>query len=354
VRATRWPTTCPSAPFQAERQGQWTKGKSCDNFGQLGPWLVTRDEVADPQDLSMYCRVNGETMQDGSTRTMVYGVAHLVSYLSQFFTLHPGDVISTGTPPAWGWGRSRRATSGPVRSWSWASRASATSAGRGRGRLSHGAARHPPPPDRPRRHRARLDGAGARARGAGLLARGGAGALRRTCHGVDLHGGRGARLAGRGALGGRDGPRGAAPGADRLVPARDGRGVRSLDRGGPVARRGGLPAHPARGRGRGRVAVRHLPGERPADRAGGVPVRRQRAGAHPVARPGPRAGLPGRALRAGPLRDAGHRGGRLGRVVLRAREVAACPNVHVKLSGISAYARPEQRTEAGLALGSSG
>jgi 2-keto-4-pentenoate hydratase/2-oxohepta-3-ene-1,7-dioic acid hydratase in catechol pathway len=90
--------------FQAERQGQWTKGKSCDNFGQLGPWLVTRDEVPDPQDLNMYCRVNGQTMQDGSTRTMVYGVAHLVSYLSQFFTLHPGDVISTGTPPGVGLG----------------------------------------------------------------------------------------------------------------------------------------------------------------------------------------------------------------------------------------------------------
>jgi 2-keto-4-pentenoate hydratase/2-oxohepta-3-ene-1,7-dioic acid hydratase in catechol pathway len=90
--------------FQAERQGQWTKGKSCDNFGQLGPWLVTRDEVADPQDLSMYCRVNGQVMQDGSTRTMVYGVAYLVSYLSQFFTLHPGDVISTGTPPGVGLG----------------------------------------------------------------------------------------------------------------------------------------------------------------------------------------------------------------------------------------------------------
>jgi 2-keto-4-pentenoate hydratase/2-oxohepta-3-ene-1,7-dioic acid hydratase in catechol pathway len=90
--------------FQAERQGQWTKGKSCDNFGQLGPWLVTRDEVPDPQDLSMYCRVNGQTMQDGSTRTMVYGVAYLVSYLSQFFTLHPGDVISTGTPPGVGLG----------------------------------------------------------------------------------------------------------------------------------------------------------------------------------------------------------------------------------------------------------
>jgi 2-keto-4-pentenoate hydratase/2-oxohepta-3-ene-1,7-dioic acid hydratase in catechol pathway len=90
--------------FQAERQGQWTKGKSCDNFGQLGPWLVTRDEVADPQDLTMYCRVDGQTMQDGSTRTMVYGVAYLVSYLSQFFTLHPGDVISTGTPPGVGLG----------------------------------------------------------------------------------------------------------------------------------------------------------------------------------------------------------------------------------------------------------
>jgi 2-keto-4-pentenoate hydratase/2-oxohepta-3-ene-1,7-dioic acid hydratase in catechol pathway len=90
--------------FQAERQGQWTKGKSCDNFGQLGPWLVTRDEVPDPQDLAMYCRVGGQTMQDGSTRTMVYGVAYLVSYLSQFFTLHPGDVISTGTPPGVGLG----------------------------------------------------------------------------------------------------------------------------------------------------------------------------------------------------------------------------------------------------------
>jgi len=90
--------------FQAERQGQWTKGKSRDNFGPLGPWLVTRDEVPDPQDLSMWCKVNGETMQDGTTRTMVYGVAHLVSYLSQFFTLHPGDVISTGTPPGVGLG----------------------------------------------------------------------------------------------------------------------------------------------------------------------------------------------------------------------------------------------------------
>ena len=90
--------------FQTERAGQWTKGKSCDNFGQLGPWLVTRDEVADPQTLSMWLKVNGQTMQDGSTKTMVYGVAHVVSYLSQFMTLHPGDVISTGTPPGVGMG----------------------------------------------------------------------------------------------------------------------------------------------------------------------------------------------------------------------------------------------------------
>ena len=90
--------------FQTERSGQWTKGKSCDNFGQIGPWLVTRDEVADPQALKMWLTVNGETMQNGSTATMVYGVAHLVSYLSQFMTLHPGDVISTGTPPGVGLG----------------------------------------------------------------------------------------------------------------------------------------------------------------------------------------------------------------------------------------------------------
>lgn len=90
--------------YQAERQGQWTKGKSCDTFGPLGPWLVTRDEVKDPQDLKMWLKVNGQVMQDGATTTMVYGVAHLVSYLSQFMTLHPGDVISTGTPPGVGLG----------------------------------------------------------------------------------------------------------------------------------------------------------------------------------------------------------------------------------------------------------
>lgn len=90
--------------FQTERAGQWTKGKSCDNFGQIGPWLVTRDEVPDPQNLSMWLKVGDQMMQNGSTRTMVYGVAHVVSYLSQFFTLHPGDVISTGTPPGVGMG----------------------------------------------------------------------------------------------------------------------------------------------------------------------------------------------------------------------------------------------------------
>ncbi|WP_315926016.1 fumarylacetoacetate hydrolase family protein [Mesorhizobium sp. SP-1A] len=90
--------------FQTERHGQWTKGKSCDTFGPIGPWLVTRDEVADPQDLKMWLKVNGQTMQDGSTRTMVYGVAYLVSYLSQFMSLQPGDIISTGTPPGVGMG----------------------------------------------------------------------------------------------------------------------------------------------------------------------------------------------------------------------------------------------------------
>lgn len=90
--------------FQTERAGQWTKGKSCDNFGQTGPWLVTPDEVPDPQNLSMWLKVDGQTMQNGSTKTMVYGVAHVIAYLSQFFTLHPGDIISTGTPPGVGMG----------------------------------------------------------------------------------------------------------------------------------------------------------------------------------------------------------------------------------------------------------
>jgi 2-keto-4-pentenoate hydratase/2-oxohepta-3-ene-1,7-dioic acid hydratase in catechol pathway len=90
--------------FQTERSGQWTKGKSCDNFGQIGPWLVTPDEVPDPQDLAMWLKVGDQTMQNGSTKTMVYGVAHVIAYLSQFFTLHPGDIISTGTPPGVGMG----------------------------------------------------------------------------------------------------------------------------------------------------------------------------------------------------------------------------------------------------------
>ncbi len=90
--------------FQIEHEGQWTKGKSCDSFGQIGPWLVTPDEIDDPQALKMWLTVNGETMQDGSSATMVYGVAFLVSYLSRFMTLHPGDVISTGTPPGVGLG----------------------------------------------------------------------------------------------------------------------------------------------------------------------------------------------------------------------------------------------------------
>ncbi|MBY3562262.1 fumarylacetoacetate hydrolase family protein [Rhizobium laguerreae] len=90
--------------FQTERSGQWTKGKSCDTFGPIGPWLVTKDEIAEPQNLGMWLTVNGQKMQNGSSKTMVYGVAFLVSYLSQFMSLHPGDVISTGTPPGVGMG----------------------------------------------------------------------------------------------------------------------------------------------------------------------------------------------------------------------------------------------------------
>ena len=90
--------------FQAEMSGQWTKGKSCDTFGPTGPWMVTRDEISDPQNLKMTLDVNGKRYQDGSTNTMIFGVKFLVHYLSQFFTLHPGDVISTGTPPGVGLG----------------------------------------------------------------------------------------------------------------------------------------------------------------------------------------------------------------------------------------------------------
>jgi ureidoglycolate lyase len=90
--------------FQKERAGQWVKGKSADTFGPIGPWLVTRDEVADPQNLKMFLEVNGHRYQNGSTKTMVYGVRHLVSYISQFMSLQPGDIISTGTPPGVGEG----------------------------------------------------------------------------------------------------------------------------------------------------------------------------------------------------------------------------------------------------------
>jgi 2-keto-4-pentenoate hydratase/2-oxohepta-3-ene-1,7-dioic acid hydratase in catechol pathway len=90
--------------FQLERGGQWDKGKGCDTFGPLGPWLVTSDEVADPANLSMWLDVNGIRRQNGSTRTMIFKPAFLVSYLSQFMSLHPGDVITTGTPPGVGMG----------------------------------------------------------------------------------------------------------------------------------------------------------------------------------------------------------------------------------------------------------
>jgi 2-keto-4-pentenoate hydratase/2-oxohepta-3-ene-1,7-dioic acid hydratase in catechol pathway len=90
--------------FQIERSGQWTKGKGCETFGPLGPWLVTKDEIADPQKLDMWLTVNGEGRQKGSTRTMIFGVEHLVWYCSQFFVMEPGDVIITGTPPGVGLG----------------------------------------------------------------------------------------------------------------------------------------------------------------------------------------------------------------------------------------------------------
>ncbi len=91
--------------FQIERAGTWDKGKGCDTFGPIGPWLVTADEVPDPQALGMWLEVDGHRYQNGSTRTMVYGVKTLVSYVSQFMSLQPGDVISTGTPPGVGMGQ---------------------------------------------------------------------------------------------------------------------------------------------------------------------------------------------------------------------------------------------------------
>ncbi|OWU84277.1 2-hydroxyhepta-2,4-diene-1,7-dioate isomerase [Oceanicola sp. 22II-s10i] len=90
--------------FQAERGGQWTKGKSCDTFGPVGPWVVTADEVPDPQALALSCDVNGEKRQRGTTASMIFPVAHIISYLSQMMSLNPGDIIATGTPPGVGSG----------------------------------------------------------------------------------------------------------------------------------------------------------------------------------------------------------------------------------------------------------
>ena len=96
--------------YQLERGGTWDKGKGCDTFGPVGPWIVTADEVADPQQLAMWLEVNGKRFQNGSTRTMVFNVAQLVSYISRFTTLYPGDLISTGTPPGVGMGVKPQAT----------------------------------------------------------------------------------------------------------------------------------------------------------------------------------------------------------------------------------------------------
>jgi 2-keto-4-pentenoate hydratase/2-oxohepta-3-ene-1,7-dioic acid hydratase in catechol pathway len=90
--------------YQIERGGTWDKGKGCDTFGPIGPWLVTRDEVPNPQKLAMWLEVNGKRVQNGSTKTMIFSVAKIVSYVSQFMTLMPGDVITTGTPPGVGMG----------------------------------------------------------------------------------------------------------------------------------------------------------------------------------------------------------------------------------------------------------
>lgn len=91
--------------YQIERGGTWDKGKGCDTFGPIGPWLATADEIPNPQDLEMWLEVNGKRYQNGSTRTMVFGVAQLVAYVSRFMTLYPGDLISTGTPPGVGMGQ---------------------------------------------------------------------------------------------------------------------------------------------------------------------------------------------------------------------------------------------------------
>ncbi|WP_333609996.1 fumarylacetoacetate hydrolase family protein [Pantoea piersonii] len=91
--------------YQIERGGTWDKGKGCDTFGPIGPWLVTADEIADPQQLDLWLEVDGKRYQNGNTRTMIFSVAHIISYLSRFMSLQPGDVISTGTPPGVGMGQ---------------------------------------------------------------------------------------------------------------------------------------------------------------------------------------------------------------------------------------------------------
>ncbi|MBI2725932.1 MAG: fumarylacetoacetate hydrolase family protein [Polaromonas sp.] len=100
--------------FQIERGGTWDKGKGCDTFGPIGPWLVTSDEVPNPQKLDMWLDLNGERMQSGSTKTMIFSVAKLVSYVSQFMTLEPGDIITTGTPPGVGMGKKKDGKSAPI------------------------------------------------------------------------------------------------------------------------------------------------------------------------------------------------------------------------------------------------
>jgi len=100
--------------YQIERGGTWDKGKGCDTFGPIGPWMVTKDEVPNPQNLKMYMDLNGQRMQDGSTKTMIFGVTKLVSYVSQFMTLEPGDIITTGTPPGVGMGIKKDGQPAPV------------------------------------------------------------------------------------------------------------------------------------------------------------------------------------------------------------------------------------------------
>ena len=100
--------------YQLELGGTWDKGKGCDTFGPIGPWLVTRDEVPNPQKLGMWLDLNGERMQTGNTKTMIFGVAKLVSYVSQFMTLQPGDVITTGTPPGVGMGMKKNGKAAPI------------------------------------------------------------------------------------------------------------------------------------------------------------------------------------------------------------------------------------------------